>query len=274
MWFLSQQPTTINCAREQLEVKDGKRWTTSPQHISFKDARLLVGSAFAGFSPENGDPILTWLTWPFSPFESEDERRKLYQCLMGFPINESFRKGGMVLGIQDEEGALRTAAVLSEFLVSRDADPPGVLARWMKSFADFICYMKIRHEEGTSMVFKDSSKKSQVDAFSKRGNHLEAEIHKWHRAYGPSEKHWYIGQVAVDPALQGKGYGKETMLVLGELANSCQMSCFLECSGDFRRKFYEKFAYQVVGTEHLVDPTSSDDEGITMYMMTRTPKWG
>ena len=61
-------------------------------------------------------------------------------------------------------------------------------------------------------------------------------------------KHWYVQIVAIDPSYNRKGYGTEIMNQINKLADEVGVVCYLECSSDIHRKYYEKFGYEVYKT--------------------------
>lgn len=73
-----------------------------------------------------------------------------------------------------------------------------------------------------------------------------------HKTHAP-EPHWYLGIVAVDPALQGRGLG--SALVKEGLMQADQADCpsYLETSEQRNLAFYERHGFVVVETATLGD---------------------
>ena len=74
--------------------------------------------------------------------------------------------------------------------------------------------------------------------------------------------------MAVNPSLQGRGYGKKLFNFLSELVDADGCSAYLECCGERNTAFYSKFGYEVVESvllevpePRVVLPEPKDSEG-------------
>merc|ERR1711862_238343 len=140
----------------------------------------------------------------------------------------------------------------------------------MKLVDEIKMYLKMRNLFGVFPSLADSKLNPGVmDILVKRGDKIESQMKQFHFKYGPKEKHWYIAMVGVDPDNQGKGYGKQLMKQMNDIADKTGRMCYLECATEKNRSFYEKFGYEVVGTEYLC--TSDDPVDLEFYLMVRTP---
>ena len=66
--------------------------------------------------------------------------------------------------------------------------------------------------------------------------------------YHPSEPHWYLPLIGVDPLRQGMGYGS-ALLVRGlEQCDSDHVQAYLESSSERNIGLYERHGFEVLGT--------------------------
>jgi ribosomal protein S18 acetylase RimI-like enzyme len=90
----------------------------------------------------------------------------------------------------------------------------------------------------TSVLFQSISGEKQEDVMA---------ILEQMGSYHPSEPHWYLPMIGVDPAYQGKGYG--SALLRHALAN-CDRShglAYLESSNPRNIPLYERHGFRIVG---------------------------
>ena len=106
-------------------------------------------------------------------------------------------------------------------------------------------------------------------SLSSIGGTLQSMMDECHHAYGPKEKHIYVGLGGADPQIQGRGFGKKLMNQVGDIGDKLGMACYLECGGEKNKTFYEKFGYEVVAEKLL---TEDDGEDCLMYVMVREPR--
>lgn len=66
-------------------------------------------------------------------------------------------------------------------------------------------------------------------------------------AFHPSEPHWYLPLIGVDPRFQGRGYG--TLLMKEGLAacDSHRQLAYLEATSPVNRSLYERLGFRVLG---------------------------
>jgi predicted N-acetyltransferase YhbS len=65
--------------------------------------------------------------------------------------------------------------------------------------------------------------------------------------YHPKERHYHLGPVAVEPALQGRGIGSAMMAVLCTRLDASREMAYLETDTPPNVRFYERFGFRVVG---------------------------
>lgn len=71
--------------------------------------------------------------------------------------------------------------------------------------------------------------------------------------YEPQEPHWYLRQIGIDPALQGRGQGAG--LLEAGLADVDQRGglAYLEATSAPSRRFYERFGFSALGEVQALD---------------------
>ena len=71
--------------------------------------------------------------------------------------------------------------------------------------------------------------------------------------HDPEEPHWHVGPVAVDAHLQGKGVGSRLMRVFCAKMDAAHENAYLETDKPENVRFYERFGFEVVGEQHVLD---------------------
>ena len=70
----------------------------------------------------------------------------------------------------------------------------------------------------------------------------------------PKKPHWHLGPIAVTPALQGQGIGSQMMEYYCNHVDKLGMAAYHETdSRPDNVKFYERFSFQVIGEETIMD---------------------
>ena len=67
-------------------------------------------------------------------------------------------------------------------------------------------------------------------------------------AYRPAEPHWYLFQIGVDPASQGKGYGSALMTYTLEQCDRDHAPAYLESSNPRNISLYQRHGFEALGT--------------------------
>ena len=105
-------------------------------------------------------------------------------------------------------------------------------------------------------IQKTISVKLQTEVFS-----LLEQMSELH----PSEPHWYLGVLGVDPTRQKQGYGSKLIQDVLDLCDRAELPAYLESSNPINLAFYEKHGFKVIG--EIKTNTSP-----TMSAMIRYPK--
>lgn len=66
--------------------------------------------------------------------------------------------------------------------------------------------------------------------------------------YHPSEPHWYLPLIGVDPAHQGKGYGSALMTYALQQCDRDHSTAYLEASSPRNVPLYRRHGFEVLGT--------------------------
>jgi ribosomal protein S18 acetylase RimI-like enzyme len=72
----------------------------------------------------------------------------------------------------------------------------------------------------------------------------------------PEERHWHIGPLAVDSHLQGMGVGSLLMQVFCAQMDAAREDAYLETDKEINVRFYERFGFEVVGEQEVLDVTN------------------
>jgi GNAT superfamily N-acetyltransferase len=82
-------------------------------------------------------------------------------------------------------------------------------------------------------------------------------------AHDPGEAHWHVGPLGVHPSAQGEGVGGLLLRVFLSTADETDTPVFLETDVDRNVVFYERFGFDVIGSEVIV--------GVNTRFMWRPP---
>ncbi len=66
--------------------------------------------------------------------------------------------------------------------------------------------------------------------------------------YHPSEPHWYLPLIGVDPAYQGKGYGAALIRYALQKCDRDQAPAYLESTNPRNAPLYQRHGFEVLGT--------------------------
>ena len=78
---------------------------------------------------------------------------------------------------------------------------------------------------------------------------------KWVREWArrdPSEPHWHLGPVAVDPCVQGQGIGRAMLAEFCARMDKCGSLSYLETDKSENVRFYQKFGFTVIAESEIL----------------------
>jgi ribosomal protein S18 acetylase RimI-like enzyme len=73
----------------------------------------------------------------------------------------------------------------------------------------------------------------------------------WNKHH-PTERHWHLGPVVVDPRVQGMGVGSQLMRAFCEQMDAAEEDAYLETDKEKNVRFYERFGFEVVSEEEVL----------------------
>ena len=76
------------------------------------------------------------------------------------------------------------------------------------------------------------------------------------QGYHPTEPHWYLPLIGVDPAKQGRGYGSALLRHALERIDRDKRSAYLESTNPANIPLYQRHGFEVVGTIQVEDSPS------------------
>ena len=83
--------------------------------------------------------------------------------------------------------------------------------------------------------------------------------------YHPTEPHWYLPLIAVDPAQQGKGYGSALLGHALQISDRDKLPAYLEATSPHNRRLYERHGFEAIGEIQSADSPP-------MWPMLRKPR--
>jgi ribosomal protein S18 acetylase RimI-like enzyme len=217
----------------------GDRWETD---LGFDELRRAIGASFAGIEGKaDGEPLCLWMLAPCD--RNVAVRDEAMTFMLSFPLYDGMaRRNRMDLSIRTADGALASTAFLFEY-----GPKKATLRRWWdrvvsKWRENSLVFKLMRQGQLPELVVSKEWKKESATMF-RRGLTVVAAMTPAHDQFGPRHLHWYVNFVASNPDLQGQGYGSQLMATICHLADGEGADCYLECSGEKNRKFYEKFGF-------------------------------
>jgi len=181
--------------------------------------------------------------------------------------NAIYPSEGAMIGSRDAEGEI---AAVSFVRVYRSG--------YCKQLGERLWDLRITVGEifaGTlPSLYTDSNRTTlmnQVEARTKVATHeMMPKFHAQH-ASGP---HYYVAIMATLPEKQGQGHCSNIMRAINRAADTDQLPCYLECSGEKNTKVYMRFGYKVMGQCSLSiqkDAEAGSGEFTEVYCMVREP---
>jgi GNAT superfamily N-acetyltransferase len=195
------------------------------------DVPTLAGVLSRAFFDE---PQFVWLQ------PKNDERARLLPAMFRMELQHvhSVDRGGQVV---EEDGGLVAGASWA---------PPG---RWKAS--------TWRQLPGIPrLIFSVGG--GNIQSFARRGKALQDALGTAH----PSEPHWYLAALGVDPAAQGKGAGAALMRAGLDRCDREGTPAYLECL-ERLVPYYERFGFEVRGPIAMPDGAPGQ---VGMWRPTRT----
>ncbi len=83
--------------------------------------------------------------------------------------------------------------------------------------------------------------------------------------YHPTEPHWYLPLIAVDPAQQGRGLGSALLRHALEISDRDKLPAYLEATSPRSRPLYERHGFEAIGEIQVADSPP-------MWPMLRKPR--
>ena len=83
--------------------------------------------------------------------------------------------------------------------------------------------------------------------------------------YHPTEPHWYLPLIGVDPAQQGKGYGSALLRHALQISDRDKLPAYLEATSPHNRRLYERHDFEAIGEIQSADSPP-------MWPMLRKPR--
>jgi GNAT superfamily N-acetyltransferase len=103
----------------------------------------------------------------------------------------------------------------------------------------------------SSLVLRTVSEEMHEEVFAV----LEQQV-----SYHPTEPHWYLPFIGVDPALQGKGYGSALLRHALAICDRNHQIAYLDASRPQSIPLYERQRFRWVITSHFSDVSQSTIE--------------
>jgi GNAT superfamily N-acetyltransferase len=253
-------------AKSLIQSNPNPKWSTD---ASFDNICTAVSRSFAGSETAAAEPICSWVFRDVLPKEGASGRVEGFKFLMTFAIDEVLRKGGIAFGHPDDKSdGLQSCAIIREFDPAIEFEGSHRWDDFVTEFMGVYFYLRAKIGGTLPVVFIEDNK-TAMKTLEEQGQLFIRDLKEGHKLYGPKGKHIYIFNLATDPDFQGRGYGKQMMTQINDISDASGLPCYLECSGEKNRSFYEKFGYKTVKQHPLAD---RKNEEILLEYMVRQPK--
>ena len=258
-----QKQNSLDFVRSILSA-DSRFAMMDPPDFHF--ARTFLGKCFAGSETASPEPIMTWHLRGI-PHINVDA----YSFVVGFLVLENRRaKQSLFFGLVDEMTTLSSGVYIREVEECKKKNRTLVDTVQMEwNILRYVLWMQWNVKTRPKAFGGLYSK--AMKTLSRRGQQYETHIQEYHHTHGPKEPHWYVAIVGTLPECQGQGKGRQVMMKLGDMADSCGKACYLECAGERNVEFYKKVGYEVAGTKDMVDGPDAADT-LKWYCMIRFPQ--
>jgi ribosomal protein S18 acetylase RimI-like enzyme len=242
----------------------GGEWITE---ATFDETRRVIGKSFAGTAEVSGEPTMEWGANHIGDWYTPEDHKGTTSFMIGFPIYAAMQRNDtMVVSKRSEDGEAVSATVVLEYDPKKGG---GLGEKVVETWRNFMAVRKLMKTDRLPELIANK-RKQERNHFEKKFEHFLFSLKKWHKEDGPQEVHWYVQMVGVAPEANGKGYGRELMEKVNDLADEVDVMCYLEC-GASKRGFYEKMGYRVLSTRNIEDPVDSKREPIDYCLMIRRP---
>jgi GNAT superfamily N-acetyltransferase len=264
-------PTSFHLARNHighsalLDKRPGHKWVTD---LSFDKLRSQISSSFYG-NPNigvDGELCLLWMLNKYLQGIDDQIKSDALTFLLSFPIHEvKSSKGNFLdISIQTPEGDIASTAIVVNYKIR---SPLGRLWHFIcTKIGELHLSFKLWKHGNLPEIITNPKWKLQRSTLFQVLDNTTSTMQKMHFEKGPKPRHWYINFVATNPNHHNRGYGSQVMAKVCQLADEESVDCYLECSSQKNKKFYEKFKFVVVGS-HTIDSTSEEES--TIYVMIR-----
>lgn len=95
---------------------------------------------------------------------------------------------------------------------------------------------------------------------------------RYHIKYGPKEDHWELGNVVINPDLQGQGLSRELLDDVAFMADRAGKKVLLLAASERNERLYERNGYKVVYRHECCDPVDLSAPSLTFRYMVRDPQ--
>jgi ribosomal protein S18 acetylase RimI-like enzyme len=246
----------------------GGEWITE---ATFDETRQVIGKSFAGTAEVSGEPVFDWCVNHIGEWYTPEHHTSTTLFMIAFHIYATMKqKETMVVSKRSNDGeAVVSAAIVTEYDPKKAGG--GAVKKVVESWRWFRAFCKLTSAGArVPELFDNKKRKKEGNDLEKKLEHVISLFEKWHKEDGPQEVHWYVEMVGVDPEANGKGYGRELMQKVNDLADEVGMLCYLEC-GTSNRGFFEKMGYHVLSTRSVEDAVDSKREPLDCYLLIRRP---
>lgn len=215
----------------------------------------VIGRSFAGTNTADPEWTFHWAVGPAMADRSDPARAELIGWLISC---DYFGKTKMrYIGIRGPSGELQAVCVFYR--------SPGGKKGTGSNNCGLMSHLS-KHPPPKSFNANKFCEKRlmEVDKVFKQSHNLHAAM-----------PHWYTLTVGVDPAFCFKGLGTKLMRAVSKMADDAGEACYLECSGQGTRSFYQKLGYEEKQC-YTLGPVPKDvpdhEPYKELYAMVRPPK--
>lgn len=215
------------------------------------EATVVAARSFAGTAKTDPEFTLDWILGPHLREKWDDPRRQdVLGWIMRMIMHKSKKRGGIVLGARNPDGALAAVCITFPYLNGKQPDSE-CLEKCHTMWGVFFGGLGIPPFE------KPPMNKDIGAAIGKRLKCLKI-LRDLHETHAHAD-HWYVCVMAVDPDAQGSGYCGKLMRTVSAMADQRGVKCYLETSSRKNVAIYERFGYKLTDQRTVSVPDDPDN---------------
>mmetsp|Transcript_41002 Transcript_41002/g.60343 ORF Transcript_41002/g.60343 Transcript_41002/m.60343 type:complete len:291 (-) Transcript_41002:60-932(-) len=237
--------------------------------LSMHSIAQILARGMMGTPTADPDWTFHWIMGPTFDDLSDPtgERMKIVTLFMKYIMLPCwfYSSEGAVIGSRNAEGEISAVNVVRVYR-------SGYSKQLGERLWDFRTTLREMLAGTIPSLYTNSNQKSLKTHVEARTDVLVETFARFHAQHAPGP-HYYVALMAVLPDKQGQGHCSKLMRAINRAADTDQLPCYLECTGEKNKKVYMRFGYKMVHqfTLSVENPESGSGQSSDIYCMLREP---